>query len=111
MNVATLASRAELVSPKIEQFLSSTTAPTPFVVVDLDVVDERYRGLREAVPEADVYYAVKANPGRPILEQLHALGSSFDVASPAEIDACLAVGVPGQRISYGNTIKKRRDIA
>ncbi len=111
MNVATLASRAELVSPKIEQFLSSTTAPTPFVVVDLDVVDERYRGLREAVPQADVYYAVKANPGRPILERLHALGSSFDVASPAEIDACLAVGVPGQRISYGNTIKKRRDIA
>jgi len=58
-----------------------------------------------------VYYAVKANPGRPILERLHALGSSFDVASPAEIDACLSVGATADKISYGNTIKKRGDIA
>ena len=98
-------------TPKLERFLASTSAPTPFVVVDVDVVEERYRTLRRAVPAAAVYYAVKANPGRPILERLHALGSSFDVASPAEIDACLAVGVPAERISYGNTIKKRRDVA
>ena len=102
--------RSPGLTAKLERFLSSTDAPTPFVVVDIDVVDERYRTLRAAVPAASVYYAVKANPGRPILERLHELGSSFDVASPAEIDACLAVGVPAERISYGNTIKKRRDI-
>jgi ornithine decarboxylase len=98
-------------TPKLEQFLASTSAPTPFVVVDIDVVEERYRALRRAVPSAQLYYAVKANPGRPILECLARLGSSFDVASPAEIDACLAVGVSPDRISYGTTIKKRRDIA
>jgi ornithine decarboxylase len=98
------------VTSKLERFLASTSAPTPFVVVDVDVVEERYHSLRAAVPAAQVYYAVKANPGRPILERLHGLGSSFDVASPAEIDACLAVGVPAERISYGNTIKKRRDV-
>jgi ornithine decarboxylase len=98
-------------TPKLEHFLRTTDAPTPFVVVDLDVVAERYIGLRAAVPAASVYYAVKANPARPILERLLALGSSFDVASPGEIDACLAVGAGGDRISYGNTIKKRGDIA
>lgn len=97
-------------TPKLERFLASTSAPTPFVVIDVDVVEERYGTLRESVPAAQVYYAVKANPGRPILERLHRLGSSFDVASPAEIDACLAVGVPASKISYGNTIKKRRDV-
>jgi ornithine decarboxylase len=54
---------------------------------------------------------VKANPAKPILERLAMLGSSFDVASPGEIDMCLAVGIDPERISYGNTIKKRRDVA
>jgi ornithine decarboxylase len=99
------------VTPKLERFLASNTPPTPFVVVDVDRVEQRYHELRSAVPAAHVYYAVKANPGRPILERLHALGSSFDVASPTEIDACRAIGVPAERISYGNTIKKRSDIA
>ncbi|HWL41971.1 MAG TPA: type III PLP-dependent enzyme [Ilumatobacter sp.] len=99
------------ITPKLERFLASTSLPTPFVVFDVDVVEQRYRALRDALPAANVYYAVKANPGRPILERLHALGSSFDVASPAEIEACLAVGVPPSRISYGNTIKKRADIS
>jgi ornithine decarboxylase len=99
------------VTPKLERFLASGTPSTPFVVVDVDHVEQRYHELRGAVPAARVYYAVKANPGRPILERLHALGSAFDVASPAEIDACLAIGVPPDRISYGNTIKKRGDIA
>jgi ornithine decarboxylase len=57
-----------------------------------------------------VYYAVKANPAPPILERLVAVGSAFDVASPAEIDMCLSAGADAANISYGNTIKKTRDI-
>ena len=96
---------------KIDAFLRSTDAPTPFVVIDVDVVAERYHQLVDAVPAARVYYAVKANPGLPILRRLVALGSAFDVASPAEIDMCLADGAAPEHISYGNTIKKSRDIA
>ena len=50
-------------------------------------------------------------PARPLIERLASVGSSFDVASPAEIDRCLEAGAAPERISYGNTIKKRRDIA
>lgn len=99
-------------TPKLEAFLRDSAAlPTPFVVVDVDKVEERYHQLREAVPQARVYYAIKANPGMPILERLVALGSAFDVASPAEIDMALLAGADPATISYGNTIKKRRDIA
>ena len=98
-------------SAKVEQFLREQQPPTPFVVIDLDLVEERYHQLAQAIPSAVTYYAVKANPARPILERLSSLGSSFDVASPGEIDMCLAVGIDADRISYGNTIKKRRDIA
>jgi ornithine decarboxylase len=98
-------------SEKIQRFLDEERPATPFVVVDTDIVAERYLQLVKAVPTATVYYAVKANPAAPILERLNELGSRFDVASPAEIDHSLAAGALGSTISYGNTIKKRRDIA
>lgn len=100
-----------VIPPRIERFLADDDPPTPCLVIDLEVVEERYRALVAALPDADVFYAVKANPSPGVLARLAALGSSFDVASPAEISLCLAAGVDPGRISYGNTIKKRRDIA
>jgi ornithine decarboxylase len=97
-------------SARTLEFLSSSNLDTPFVVVDLDVVVERYRQLAEALPMAEIFYAIKANPAPEILELLVRLGSNFDVASPAEVDMCLAAGADPSRISYGNTVKKRRDI-
>lgn len=99
------------VPSKIQRFLADEDPPTPCLVIDLDVVEERYLSLAAALPEAEVYYAVKANPSPGVLARLAALGSCFDVASPAEVEMCLAAGVDPARISYGNTIKKRRDIA
>ncbi len=100
---------------KLEAFLRANeqmqVLETPFVVVDLDVVAERYDSLRVALPVADVFYAVKANPAPEILRMLVSRGSHFDVASPAEIDMCLAAGADPAVISFGNTIKKARHIA
>jgi ornithine decarboxylase len=96
---------------KIDAFLRESDVRTPFVVIDVDVVEQRYQQLVEAIPAARVFYAVKANPAAPILERLVRLGSAFDVASPAEIDMCLHAGARPSDISYGNTIKKRGDIA
>ena len=42
---------------------------------------------------------------------LTALGSCFDVASLGEVEMVLQTGAGPERISYGNTIKKERDIA
>jgi ornithine decarboxylase len=63
------------------------------------------------VPAAGIYYAIKANPAPDILKLLVRLGSSFDTASVNEIDMVLAAGGSADRISYGNTIKKKVDIA
>src|SRR5450755_338318 len=102
---------AEL-TPNIARFLSHNLAlPTPFLVLDLDVVEVCYAQLAEALPGARVLYAVKANPAPAVLERLARIGSSFDVASRGEIDRCLAIGVDPARLSFGNTIKKERDIA
>jgi ornithine decarboxylase len=99
-------------TPSIARFLSRHRAlPTPFLVLDLDVVEDCYHRLAGALPGARVLYAVKANPACAVLESLARIGSSFDVASRGEIDRCLAIGVDPARLSFGNTIKKERDIA
>ena len=85
--------------------------PTPCLVLELDVVAERYTQLRESLTEATVHYAVKANPHPELVRLLARLGANFDVASPAEVDLCLGLGVPPDRLSYGNTVKKQSDIA
>ncbi len=97
-------------TPKIERYLSESRHETPCLVVDLDVVRSNYLAIRDAMPAAEVYYAVKANPARPVLETLVGLGSRFDAASAREVDMCLDAGAEPGRISYGNCIKKRADI-
>ena len=54
---------------------------------------------------------MKANPAPELLALLASLGSCFDTASVAEIEMVLAAGATPDRISFGNTIKKERDIA
>ncbi len=83
----------------------------PCLVDDLDVVRENYRTFAKALPDSRVFYAVKANPAPELLSLLISLGSCFDTASVAEIEMVLAAGATADRISYGNTIKKERDIA
>ena len=99
-----------MTTKKIRDFLAERR-PTPYLVVDLDVVADNYKKLRDAVPQAGIYYAIKANPAPEILDVLTKLGSSFDTASVNEIDMALRAGVSADRISYGNTIKKKDDIA
>src|SRR5580693_8305269 len=83
----------------------------PCLVVDLDVVRDNYGAFAKALPDSRVFYAVKANPSPEVLSLLAGLGSCFDTASVPEIEMVLAAGAAPERISYGNTIKKERDVA
>jgi len=96
---------------KISRFLAEAVPDTPCLIVDLDVVGKAYDMLRRYLPNARVFYAVKANPAREIVAMLANKGSNFDVASPSEIALCLDNGATPERLSFGNTIKKERDIA
>ena len=96
---------------RILEFLRRRTDDGPCLVIDLEVVRDNYQAFAKALPDTRVFYAVKANPDPQILKLLAELGSSFDAASVAEIEMVLAAGAVADRISYGNTIKKERDIA
>jgi ornithine decarboxylase len=96
---------------RIRDFLRSRTDEGPCLVVDLDVVRDNYQAFAKALPDTRVFYAVKANPAPEVLSLLASLGSCFDIASLAEAEMVLAAGAAPDRISFGNTIKKERDIA
>jgi ornithine decarboxylase len=96
---------------KIATFLEERRPETPCLVLDLDVVAGNYQALAEALPDSRIFYAVKANPAPEILSLLASMGSCFDTASVVEIRDALAAGATADRISFGNTIKKRVDIA
>jgi ornithine decarboxylase len=96
---------------RIVAFLDNVKPRDPCLVIDLKVVRANYKAFRKALPQALIYYAVKANPEPAILRLLASEGSCFDTASVPEIEMALAAGASPDRISFGNTIKKERDIA
>ena len=96
---------------RIREFLRNRREDGPCLILDLDVVRDNYAKFARALPDTRVFYAVKANPAPEVLKLLADLGSCFDTASVVEIDLALEAGATPDRVSFGNTIKKERDIA
>ena len=71
--------------------------PTPFLVVNLNIVKMKYEELLQHFPFSRIYYAVKANPATEVLELLRDLGSCFDIASRYELDRVLSLGIERRR--------------
>jgi len=94
-----------------QRFLDfSANLETPALVVDLGKIERKFGELRTLFPFAKIYFAVKACPAPEVLSLLRDLGANFDIASTYELDKVLALGVSPDRVSYGNTIKKAKDI-
>lgn len=95
---------------RADAFLDRDTGRTPVLVLDLDVVAQRYRELRAALPEATVFYAMKANPHPAVLELLASMGCGVDAASVNELDQSIAHGIPASMMSYGNPVRRAAEI-
>src|SRR5438477_9140610 len=83
----------------------------PFLIVATAIVRGKVRRFRAAMPRVRPHYAVKANPDRRVLKALVQEGCGFEIASTAELDLLLALGVPAAEIFYSNPVKSRESIA
>lgn len=77
----------------------------PFYTVDLGDIVYKYKLWKLNMSRIHPFYAVKCNDSPLILELLAALGTGFDCASKAEIEAVLSMGVDPSRIIYANPCK------
>lgn len=79
--------------------------PTPYLLMDLDVVEQAYRQFVQLLPGVHVHYAMKCNPDRGILKRLHQVGCNFEIASFAELQELLDIGVNPAAVLFSNPVK------
>ena len=73
--------------------------------MDLKCVEKRFNLWHKHLPEVKLHYAVKANNDERLLSLMVSKGSSFDCASPREIDSMLQLGVSPSQIIFANACK------
>ncbi|MDT5335684.1 MAG: ornithine decarboxylase [Mycobacterium sp.] len=83
---------------------------TPLLVLDPYRVAAQYSLLTEHLRGFRLHYAVKALPHPAVLTVLAASGSSFDVATGAEVDLVKRLGIAMTRCIYTHPVKKPEDI-
>ena len=79
----------------------------PFLLVDSDIIRHKSRRFIAAMPRVHPHYAVKANPDERVLKTLIEEGVGFEIASIAELDLLLKLGVSAAEIFYSNPMKSR----
>ncbi len=83
----------------------------PFLILDTAIVREKARRFHAAMPRVRPHYAVKANPDLRVLKALVEEGAGFEIASIAELDLLISLGVPAAEVFYSNPVKSRDSIA
>jgi diaminopimelate decarboxylase len=74
---------------------------TPCFAYRLDLALAAYDRLRDALPpRAILAYAVKANPGLPLLRGFASRGAWLDCASSGELERAAAAGLSGDRVLF-----------
>lgn len=97
----------------LRKILQTTSHPVPSILLAVDpaAVASQLALFGTHLPTVHVHYAIKCFPDPVIVHTLAALGASFDVASPFEINlannALQAVGVQhlSNRVIYANPVK------
>ncbi|MCW5599233.1 MAG: type III PLP-dependent enzyme [Nitrosomonas sp.] len=79
----------------------------PFLLVDSNIIRNKIRRFKAAMPRVHPHYAAKANPDPRVLRTLIEEGAGFEIASIAELDLLLSLGVPAAEIYYSNPMKSR----
>lgn len=90
--------------------LSSFASNSPIYVYNLQRIREKISLLRNAVPEARILYAVKANRHPEILSVMREKTDGIDVCSPNEALLALKHGFKPEQISYTGTSISESDL-
>lgn len=80
---------------------------TPVFVYSRDMIEQRLRDLRQAMPDRlKVNYAIKANSFPPLLEYVSTLVDGLDIASGGELEMVRATGFDLSRVSFAGPGKR-----
>lgn len=83
---------------------------TPYYVMDIATVVEKFVQWKTLLPNIEPHYAVKCNPDLVLCETLHSLGAKFDCASMGEMEQMLKMGVAPEDIIFANPCKPKQHL-
>ena len=89
---------ADIEVSKIETQLGEET---PLYIYSKDVIKHKINKLRDLItPKIKIYYSIKANPFKDIINYLHKFVDGYDVSSIHEMNLALDTGIRGKEICY-----------
>lgn len=94
----------------LDRYLADKSNDRPLMIHDAGVLKRQYERWFVNLPNVRPFYAVKCCPDDVMIEELAALGTGFDCATSAEIEAVLAKGVSPENIIFANPIKTFPDL-
>lgn len=83
---------------------------SPLLILDCDVLRKQYRQLSRALPDVDLYFAIKALPNVTVLKTLYREGCNFDLATQGEIHLLESNFISPQKTIHTHPIKRDVDI-
>ncbi|MEZ5360026.1 MAG: type III PLP-dependent enzyme [Candidatus Zixiibacteriota bacterium] len=83
------------------------SVPTPFMLLRTSVVKTNLRRLRQAMPDVDIFYAVKSNDHPAIIQALREEHCCFDISSAKELETVIDCGGRVEDCIHTNPIKMR----
>ena len=85
---------------------------TPFYLYDLDAAFAHLASLRTSLPDVvDLFYCVKANGNRKVLEAFRSRVAGLDLSSAGELDMAVAAGYDPKHMSIAGPGKTHEDLA
>jgi len=83
---------------------------TPLFVTSATRVKKNFDDFRKAFPDAEIYYAAKANWNMAILKILAKKGAGADVFSDGELYVALKAGIPREKILFNGNSKSEEEL-
>lgn len=93
---------------KVLNFIALSDEPSPYLLIDKDIVRQKVALIGRAIKNARVFYAVKANPDFSVLKLMNDLGTGFEIASEGELKILAELNVPPHKIITSNPVKTMR---
>ncbi len=78
---------------------------TPLLVIDRAQLRANLQRIRQAVPQAEIFYAMKCNADRRVIETVAQANAGFEIASPREAETLAQLGIAPERILCLHPIK------
>lgn len=93
---------------KAIDFIRESDLEPPYLLMDRAKVRQKVHTIGKNIRNAEVYYAVKANPDIETLRLINSLGIGFEIASEGEMSVLESIGVSSDRMITSNPIKTFR---